>query len=186
MNNYINECVFNFCVLYRYVNKYFSLYPPEILNVINNCFIAIYGLIDKLPFVCDKPIYYNVTKDLHYYGDSNAIRITSDNVILNLGGFKIVGHCNEALIYVENVLNMLITNGKLIAKLCIHVVGSYGVVNNLQIITIMNDNPGSSGEQGPSGIIEKPKKIKHVYNENTSLINIPKNVKYCKKKKFHY
>lgn len=116
MEHYINECIWNFCVINRYVSKYFHCFPPEVINVINYYFVTIYGHIDKLPFTCDKPGNYCITKDWDFYDTTFAINIIVDNVNIDLQGHTITNHNNYATIYIKDVFDSYIENGVLPSK----------------------------------------------------------------------
>jgi hypothetical protein len=98
-------------VINRYVNKYFNCFPSEIINVINYHYITIYGHIDKLPFTCDIPGKYWITKDWDFYDISYTIDIISDNVHIDLQGYTITNHNSYMTIYIKNGVNTYIENG---------------------------------------------------------------------------
>lgn len=171
------------------MGRYFNCFPPEVINVINYHYITIYGHIDKLPFTCDTPGSYFITKDWDFCGTTSAIYITA-NVILDLQGHTISNHNSFSTIYVKDVYDVLIMNGLLYS-----IYGSIDVVNsrvftkNLNIVNHYRDGSrGLNGDTGSCGKIntEPSKKSKHMYSNKQIVKNIPKNVKQCKRNKYHY
>jgi hypothetical protein len=194
MEHYIKDCVWNFCVINRYVNKYFHCFPPEVINVINYKYITIYGHIDKLPFTCDKPGTYIITKDWDFYDTTSAIDIISDNVNIDLQGHTITNHNSYATIYVKDIDDVCIENGFLKSNYTsIYVTNSSVFIDNLKIID--QPNVCLSGEIGKTGdigtcdrikpISSQTRKYHHTVYNKKLFKNIPKNVKQCKRNKYH-
>ncbi len=70
--------------------------------------------INYLPFVCDKPGTYCLTRDLYLASGGNAIHITSSNVEVNFDNFKItLGQPASSGIYVDSVDSVLVHNGQI-------------------------------------------------------------------------
>lgn len=198
MEFYKNECVFHFCVLSKYLNRNFCCFPPEVINLINHQFIIIYGLISKLPFVCDKPGNYYITKDLYHYGSVNGITIMANNVILDLQKYTIYNYAPTYTVHSVDVYEVTITNGNFITNVThplIYVNGGYVTISHLHITylpqtgTIMPIKPIIKPVNVTPTIKEKDiicnKSIKIIYNKRSAQNYIPKNQKRCKKSKYY-
>lgn len=188
MEYYINDCIWNFCVINRYVNKYFNCFPLEVINAINYHYITIYGHINKLPFTCDKPGKYWITKDWEFHDDASIINIIADNVHIDLQGHTITNHNSYETIYIKDVVNGYIDNGVLSSSINIHIINSRIRIEDLTLLLV--DNRGLTGDIGDCGDRGNCDKIKpissrtHKYYNNHLYKNIPKNVKRCKRNKY--
>lgn len=180
MEHYKEECIFHFCVLNNYLSKYFCCFPTEVINLINYHYITIYGVINKLPFVCDKPGNYYATQNLDYYKDGTVIKIISSNIILDLQHHTITNYGVGYIIHVNDVKLCEIKNGILISNWTIIYVENKSevVVSNMSLSSkshIMEE----IGETGPRGDIGTCSyDIKKLNNKD--LINVQHNIIYQK------
>ncbi len=70
--------------------------------------------INYLPFVCDQPGTYCLTRDLYFASAGNAIYVSSSNVELNFDNFKItLSQPASSGIYVDSVETVLVHNGQI-------------------------------------------------------------------------
>lgn len=194
MEHYIKECVRNFCIINRYVNKYFNCFPSEVINLINYHYITIYGHIDKLPFTCDKPGTYFVTKDWEFYDKTYAIYIIANDVLLDLHGHTITNHNNRyATFYIKDVINCYIENGVLKNNSTMYSINSHNIhMDDLHVVGSIGCLSGATGPTGNIGTCDKKKpitsqtcKFHHTVYNKKMLKNIPKNIKKFNGNKYH-
>lgn len=192
MEHYKEECVYHFCVLNNYLSRYFCCFPTEVINLINYHYIIIYGVVDKLPFVCDKPGNYYLTKNLDFQEDETAIKIISSNIILDLQHHTITNYGVGYTIHVNNVKLCEIKNGILISNWTIIYIENKSevILSNMSLSSksYIIEETGETGMKGDIGTCGKnnetkiTKYTKQKFNKRAAHNHIPKNEKRNKKR----